>query len=118
MTAFANRMKNTATRLLSKYGSTVTLLRAGTSTWSESAGEYVTSAAQSIPLTAVPVPVAVGLVNGATIQAGDMMLKADGVVEPKMQDKIEFQGAQWSIVNIEPKIVNDVVLAHFIQVRK
>lgn len=116
--AFADRMKNTATRLLSKYGSTVILLRAGASTWSESAGEYVTSAAQSTPLTAVPVPVAVGLVNGTTIQAGDMMLKAGGVVEPKMQDKVEFQGAQWSIVNIEPKIVNDVVLAYFIQVRK
>lgn len=115
---FADRMKSTATRLLSKYGSTVVLIRVGTSTWSESAGEYVTSAAQSIPLTAVPVPVAVGLVNGTTIQAGDMMLKADGVVEPKMQDKIEFQGAQWSIVNIEPKVVNDIVLAYFIQVRK
>ena len=115
---FAARMKSTATRLLSKYGSTVTLIRSGTSTWSESVGEYITSAAQSIPLTAVPVPVAVGLVNGTTIQAGDLMLKADGIVEPKMQDKVEFQGSQWSIVNIEPKIVNDVVLAYFIQVRK
>lgn len=115
---FAARMKNTATRLLSKYGSTVTLLRAGTNTWDSNAGEYITTPAASIPLTAVPVPVAVGLVNGTTIQAGDMMLKADGVVEPKMQDKVEFQGSQWSIVNIEPKIVNDVVLAYFIQVRK
>lgn len=115
---FADRMKSTATRLLSKYGSTVVLIRAGTSTWSESAGEYATSAAQSIPLTAVPVPVAVGLVNGTTIQAGDMMLKADGIVEPKMQDKVEFQGSQWSIVNIETKMVNDVVLTYFIQVRK
>lgn len=115
---FATRMQNTATRLLNKYGSTVTLIRAGTSTWSESAGEYVISVSQSIPLTAVPVPIAVGLVNGTTIQSGDVMLKADGVVEPKMQDKVEFQGAQWSIVNIEPKIVNDIVLAYFIQVRK
>ena len=115
---FAARMKSTATRLLSKYGSTVTLIRSGTSTWSESVGEYITSAAQSIPLTAVPVPVAVGLINGTTIQAGDMMLKADGVVEPKMQDKVEFQGTQWSIVNIEPKVVDVIVLAYFIQVRK
>lgn len=116
--SFAGHMQNVATTLLTKYGSTVSLIRAGASVWNASLGEYVTSAAQSIPLTAVPVPVAVGLVNGATIQAGDMMLKADGVVEPKMQDKVEFQGARWSIVNIEPKIVNDIVLAYFIQVRK
>ena len=118
MTTFASRMKNTATRLLSKYGSTVTLLRAGTSEWDSDEGEYITTPTASIPLTAVPVPVAVGLVNRTTIQAGDMMLKADGVVEPNMQDKVEFQGARWSIVNIEPKIVNDIVLAYFIQVRK
>lgn len=116
--AFADRMKSTATRLLSKYGSTVTLLRAGTSTWSESAGEYVISGSQSIPLTAVPVPIAVGLVNGTTIQSGDVMLKADGLVKPELTDKVSFNGAQWSIVGIEPKIINDVTIAYFIQVRK
>lgn len=116
--AFANRMQSTATRLLTKYGSTVTLLRQGASVWDSGAGEYVTGAIQKIPLAAVPVPVAVGLIDGTAIQAGDMIIKADGIVEPKMQDKILFQGVQWSIVNIEPKIVNDIVIAYFIQVRK
>lgn len=116
--AFANRMQNTATRLLRKYGSTANLLRAGSSTWDADEGEYINLPASIIPLHAAPVPVSLGLINGTTIQSGDMLIKADGTVEPKMQDKIEFQGAQWSIVNIEPKIVNDVVIAYFIQVRK
>ena len=66
----------------------------------------------------MPVPVAVGLINGTTIQAGDMVVKADGAVEPKMEDKVSFAGAQWSIVNIERKLVNDQTIAWFIQVRK
>lgn len=59
-----------------------------------------------------------GLINGTTIQAGDMIVKADGAVEPKLADKIEFTGAQWSIVNIERKLVNDQTIAWFIEVRK
>ena len=43
---------------------------------------------------------------------------ADGAVEPKLEDKVSFAGAQWSIVNIERKLVNDQTVAWFIQVRK
>lgn len=116
--AFADRMKSTATRLLSKYGSTVTLVRAGVKTWDSNAGEYVFSASTSLPLNAIPVPIQAGLVDGTTIQSGDVMLKADGLVKPELTDKVSFNGAQWSIVGIEPKIINDVTIAYFIQVRK
>lgn len=60
----------------------------------------------------------VGLVNGTTIQAGDMVVKADFSVLPKMEDKVDFGGARWSIVGIETKMVNDDIIAWFIQVRK
>lgn len=116
--AFSNKMAGVATRLLTKYGSTVSLVRAGAKVWDENLGEYVFGPDTAITLAGVPVPVAVGLINGTTIQAGDMVVKADGAVEPKMEDKVSFSGAQWSIVGIEPKIVNDQVVAWFIQVRK
>jgi hypothetical protein len=116
--AFSKRMQKTATRLLGNYGSSVNLIRAGSKVWDPDEGEYVTSDPTTIPLTSVPVPVNVGLVNGTTIQAGDMIVKADYSVLPTMKDKVSFDGEQWSVVGIQPKKVNDDVIAWFIQVRK
>lgn len=116
--AFSKRMQKTATRLLGKYGSAVNLIRAGSKVWDPDEGEYVESTPATIPLTSVPVPVNVALVNGTTIQAGDMIVKADHSVLPTMEDKVSFNGAEWSIVAIETKMVNDDVIAWFIQVRK
>lgn len=118
MSPFSRKMQGVATRLLTKYGSTVSLIRAGAKVWDENLGEYVFGADTVLPLAAVPVPVETGLINGTTIQAGDMVVKADGAVEPKMEDKVQFAGAQWSVVNIERKLVNDDTIAWFIQVRK
>ena len=117
-TAFSKKMQGVATRLLGKYGSTVTLVRAGSNVWDEDLGEYVQQPDTQIPLTAVPVPVNAGLVNGTTIQAGDMMVKIDCSVLPKMEDKVEFAGEQWSVVGVERKQVNDDIVAWFVQVRK
>lgn len=116
--AFSRNMAGVSTRLLTKYGSTVSLIRAGAKVWDSDLGEYVFGPDTTMPLAAVPVPVAVGLINGTTIQAGDMVVKADGVIEPKMEDKVVFVGVQWSVVNIERKLVNDDTIAWFIQVRK
>lgn len=117
-TAFSKKMQGVATRLLDKYGSTVTLVRAGSKVWNPVAGEYEWQPDTQIPLTAVPVPVNAALVNGTTIQSGDMIVKADYSVMPKMEDKVDFGGAQWSIQGIERKQVNDDIVAWFIQVRK
>lgn len=117
-TAFSKRMQGVATRLLGKYGSTVTLVRAGGKVWDEDLGEYVQAPDTNLPLTAAPVPVKAGLVNGTTIQAGDMVVKADYSVLPKMEDKVDFNGERWSVVALERKQVNDDVVAWFIQVRK
>ena len=117
-TAFSKRMQGVGTRLLTKFGSTVSLFRAGSKVWDEVLGEYVWSADEVLPLKTVPVPVNAGLVNGTTIQAGDMIVKADCSVVPKMEDKVQFDGEQWSVVAIEKKMVNDDVVAYFIQVRK
>lgn len=117
-TAFSKKMQGVATRLLDKYGSTVTLVRAGSKVWNQNTGEYEWQPDTQIPLTGVPVPVNASLVNGTTIQAGDMMVKADGSAVPAMEDKVEFGGERWSVVGIEEKMVNDDVVAYFIQVRK
>lgn len=117
-TAFSRRMQGVGTRLLGKYGSTVTLERAGGKVWNPTTGEYDILPPQSIPLTSVPVPVNVGLINGTTIQDGDMVVKADYSVMPKMEDKVLFDGEQWSVVGIQKKKINDDPIVWFVQVRK
>lgn len=117
-TAFSKKMQGVATRLLDKHGSTVTLVRAGSKVWNPVTGEYEWQPDTQIPLTAVPVPINAALVNGTTIQAGDMIVKADYSVLPKMEDKVDFAGERWSVVAIERKQVNDDIVAWFIQVRK
>lgn len=117
-TAFSKKMQGVATRLLGKFGSTVTLVRAGSKIWDEILGEYVQQPDTLIPLVSVPVPINAALVNETTIQAGDMVFKADYSVLPKMEDKIDFGGERWSVVGIEKKMVNDDIVAWFIQVRK
>lgn len=117
-TAFSKKMQGTATRLLDKYGSTVTLVSIGEAVWDPVLGEDVLGEEVRTKLTSVPVPVNANLIDGTTIQAGDMIVKADFSVVPHMQDKIEFGGEQWSVVGIEKKMVNDDIVAYFIQVRK
>ena len=117
-TAFSKKMQGVATRLLGKYGSTVALVRAGSKVWNPATGEYEWQPDTQIPLTAVPVPINAALVNETTIQAGDMIVKADYSVLPKMEDKVDFAGERWSVVTIERKQVNDDIVAWFIQVRK
>lgn len=117
-TAFSKKMQGVATKLFSKYGSTVTLLRAGVDVWDPVLGEMVPSPDTQIPLTSVPVPVSLGLVDGTTIQAGDMVTKADYSVMPTQKDKVQFRGEQWSVVGVDPKLVNDDIIAWFIRIRK
>lgn len=117
-TAFSKRMQGVGAHLLTKFGSTVSLVRAGSKVWDETLGEYVWSDDEVLPLKAVPVPVNAERVNGTTIQAGDVIVKADCSVVPKMEDKVQFDGWQWSVVAIEKKMVNGDVVAYFIQVRK
>lgn len=117
-TAFSQRMQGVATRLLNNFGSTASLLRAGSKTWNPVTAEYEFSEDTELPLTCVPVPVNASLIDGTAIQAGDVVIKADSAVEPKLEDKVNFSGAVWSIVAIETKQVNDDIIAWFIQVRK
>lgn len=117
-TAFSQRMQKLGTRLLTKYGSSVSLVRSGDKVWDEVAGEYTQAPDIVLKLNAVPVPVNAALINDTAIRAGDMVIKADATVTPDMDDKIDFSGERWSVVAIERKIVNDDTVAWFIQVRK
>lgn len=119
-TAFSQKMQRVGTKLLTKYGSTVTLVRAGVKTWDSVNAEFVFGPETRISVNAAPVPVNASLVDGTTIQAGDMVVKMDynGGIAPTVNDKFDFGQDTWAVVAVETRQVNDDVVAYFVQVRK
>lgn len=91
---FSRKMAGVATRLFDKYGSTVTLVRAGSKVWNSSLGEGAAASDSQSRSMSAPVPVNTSSVDGTTIQAGDMIVKADYSVVPSMEDKVQFGGEQ------------------------
>lgn len=122
---FSRKMQGVATRLLTKFGSTVILVRAGLKVWDEAAAEYIQQPSTEVALTSIPLPISRNLSAGithlwdkTTIQAGDMQVICDKGIKPTMSDKILFKDEQWSIVAMTPSVVNDDDLVYFLLVRK
>lgn len=123
-TAFSKKMQGVATKLLTQYGGTVSLVRAGSKVWNPTLGEYEWQPDTTLPLKAVPVPGSVAgsrpthFIDGTTIQAGDMQIICDKKVKPAMGDYVLFKGDTWAIVAISPSTVNDDDIVYFILMRK
>ena len=66
--AFSNKMAGVTSRLLTKYGSTVSLVRAGAKVWDANLGEYIFGPDTVLPLAGVPVPV--GALCGPALAMG------------------------------------------------
>lgn len=99
--SFAKKMQNTATRLLSKYDESngrIKLLRKGIPVWDEDAGEMLPGLTETVDLVGVTVPFSAGLVDGTTIQSGDVQAIVTATEAPKADDKLLIDGAEWSIV--------------------
>ena len=100
--SLAKRMQQTATRLLNKFDESngrIKLVRKGASYFDPILGEEVISPDVTIDLVGVTVVFDQSLVNGTTIQAGDVMVIATSAEKPTIQDKVLIDGVQWSIVS-------------------
>lgn len=104
--SFAKRMqKNVATKLLTKYDESpsderrIKLVRKGVPAWDDDAGEVLPGVDEIIDLVGVTVPFSAGLVNGTTIQAGDVQAIVTSATEPTTADKLQIDGVEWSIVD-------------------
>lgn len=123
--AFSRKMQGVGSKLLGKFGSEVTLVRAGSKVWDAIKGEYIIGTTSNHALTAVTTPVSKNIargistfMDGTAIESGDMQIICDSKVVPSMDDKILFQGVEWSIVGLSPSVVNDDAVVYFILVRK
>lgn len=103
--SFAKRMQGVATKLLTKYDESpsddrrIKLVRKGVPAWDDDAGEVLPGADEIIDLVGVTVPFSAGLVNGTTIQAGDVQATVTSATAPTAADKLQIDGVEWSIVD-------------------
>ena len=103
--SFAKRMQGVATKLLTKYDEApsgnrrIKLVRKGVPAWDDDAGEVLPGVDEVIDLVGVTVPFSAGLVNGTTIQAGDVQAIVTSATAPTTADKLQIDGVEWSIVD-------------------
>ena len=98
---FAARMQKVAKKLLTKFDESdgrIQLLNKGAPTWDESLGEYVPGVDELINLVGVTVPFNLALVDGTTIQAGDVQVIVTSDTQISIDDKLIIDGVQYSIV--------------------
>jgi len=121
--SFANRMKGVADKLLRKYdesdGRIVLVKKGGEPVWDEILGEMVIPPTVDVPLVGVTVAFSANLVNGTTIQAGDVMVIVQAIGDDiSMQDKVRFDGTEWSIVSQPLVDYTGVTICHKLHCRK
>lgn len=124
--SFTNRMKGVADKLLRKFdesdGRIVLVKKGGEPVWDEQLGEMVIPPSVDVPMIGVTVPFAVNLVNGTTIQAGDVQVIAQAI-DPvyggiSQQDKVRIDGVEWSIVGQPLVDYTGVTICHKLQCRR
>ncbi len=125
MTSFAEEMKELSDELLTEFderegGEIIRLKVLGVSTYDETLRRNVFSADQEYPMTGVASNYSESMINGTTIQSGDVLLTVFCEVNPSQKDKVVVDGSEYSIVNVMPTAFTGMskVINHKLQIRK
>ena len=123
--SFAAEMAQVATDLLGEFDERsvddkIQLKRNSAAVWDPILVEDVITPGATIDLTGVAVPYSQGLVDGTTIQSGDIKLTVTMATEPLAQDKVILDGAEHSIISIVPFAFTGkpLTIAYAIQIRR
>lgn len=119
----AARMQKVADRLLIKYDERVTkivLVQQSAKVWNATTAEYEFQSDVPVDVTGVAVPYIDSLVDGTTIQAGDIKLTITRAIKPTLKDKVILDGVEYSIVSVTPYQYTgaELNIAFAVQLRK
>jgi len=95
--AFYDRMADTATRLLTKFGRPVTFERV-TSVFNPITGMDTSRTTETTDTVGVEIPINKALIDGTRVQVGDRFLVVDASFEPMMSDRL--------MVGLHPPVVS------------
>ena len=123
--SFATDMQDVASELLAEFderraSDKIQLKKNSSAVWDPILAEDVITQGATIDLTGVAVPYSQGLVDGTTIQSGDIKLTVTMATEPLAQDKVILDGAEHSIISIVPFAFTGkpLTIAYAIQIRR
>jgi len=121
--SFAKEMQEVAEELLTEFDereNKMILRVAGESYFDASLAETVIGENQEYELTGVATNYSEGLINGTTIQSGDIQLSVLCEVEPTQANKVVIDGVESSIVAVNPVAYTgkDKTIMYKIQVRR
>lgn len=116
--AFYTRMAATASKLLDKFGSTVTVIRNVGSSINPVTGVVTSGSNTTLTAKGLLNKFTDDLIDGTRIKASDRMLMIDATFEPVMTDKPTIAGQNWSIVEIRTVKPANVPVMYALQVRR
>lgn len=99
--AFYDRMADTATRLLTKFGKSVTFERV-TSVFNPITGMDTSRTTETTDTVGVEIPINQALIDGTRVQVGDRFFVVDASFEPTMSDRIQDASFVGAVVPMEP----------------
>ena len=117
MSAFYDNLASTASRLISKYGQTLYIVKTGDSI-DPVTGVTTSAARANIKVNGILQNYPDNLIDGTRIKSSDRMVIIGGTVKPLNDDRIRIENQDWSIESIKTSNPAGTALVHFIQARR
>lgn len=116
---FYTHMAATATRLLTKFGKHVTLVRSTGSSYDPVTGAAVPVMTANVSGVGLLKPFPDVMVDSTRVLASDRLLVLDATAEPMADDRPQINGEDWTIVDIKTVKPDDATaVVYFVHVRK
>jgi len=117
--AFYGKMASVATKLITKFGTTITLVRTTGGSYNPVTGVTVPGTAANVTAIGLVRPYPDATIDGTRVIAGDRELLLDATTQPLPDDLPQIGGEDWTIVNIKTVKPDDATpVVYFVQVRK
>ena len=117
MSDFYTKMASTASRLISKYGQSVLLIRSGDTAHPVS-GATTSGGGVNLKVSGTLQKYPDNLIDGTRIKASDRLMIIDGSKEPLASDLVKIDNQNWAIESIKTVNPAGTALIYFIQVRR
>ena len=118
MSTFYSQMADTASRLITQFGQSITIKRNTGGSVHPVTGVVTAGTTASLTAKGILKAYPDNLIDGTRITKSDRMLILDDSQVPVMTDKITVQSQDWNIEDITTSNPAGVPLVYFVQVRK
>ena len=118
--ALYERLAATASRLVERFGSPITLTKSTRAEYDPTAGEFLDSSARTYTGYGVRTEYRANEIDGTRIQSGDARVYLSIVVgaQPATGDVLTIEGARYAVLECRPLQPGPVVVLYDVQARK